>query len=58
MIAADTNVLVRLLMADDAVQASKARRVLDEAAEREVAVWVSDTVLVRSGSARLNTIRG
>lgn len=46
MIAADTNVLVRLLIADDDVQSSKARRVFDEAAERDVSVWVSDTVLV------------
>jgi predicted nucleic-acid-binding protein len=46
VIAADTNVLVRLLTADDASQAAKARQVFDEAAERDDRVWVSDTVLV------------
>lgn len=43
---ADTNVLVCLLMADDDVQASKARRVFGEVAGRDVSVWISDTVLV------------
>ena len=46
MIAADTNVLVRLLIADDDMQASKARHVFDKAAEQDICVWVSDTVLV------------
>ena len=46
MIAVDTNVLIRLLMADDAAQAAKARRLLDAQAEADKPIWVSDTVLV------------
>ena len=46
MIAADTNVLVRLLVEDDAVQAAKAKRFFDRAASDKRQVWVSDTVLV------------
>lgn len=46
MIAVDTNVLVRLLVNDDAAQAAKARDLFDEAAAQDRAIWVSDTVLV------------
>lgn len=46
MIAADTNVLVRLLVNDDAAQAGKARALFDAAAERREDLWVCDTVLV------------
>ena len=46
MIAVDTNVLVRLFVADEPVQAAKAQKLFDMAADRDVQVWVSDTVLV------------
>ena len=46
MIAADTDVLVRLIVGDEPVQAAKARKVFDAAAVDQVAVWVSDSVLV------------
>lgn len=46
MIAVDTNVLVRLFVADEPQQAAKAQKLFDTAAEGEVGVWVSDTVLV------------
>lgn len=46
MIAVDTNVLVRLFVADDPSQAARARKLFDTAAENEATVWVSDTVLV------------
>ncbi|MDP1691429.1 MAG: type II toxin-antitoxin system VapC family toxin [Burkholderiaceae bacterium] len=46
MIAVDTNVLVRLLVGDDPAQAAKAQRCFDRAAEGDVSIWVSDTVLV------------
>ena len=46
MIAVDTNVLLRLLVGDDASQAAKARRLFDRAAAEQKAIWVSDTVLV------------
>jgi predicted nucleic-acid-binding protein len=46
VIAVDTNVLVRLFVADEPLQAAKARRLFDDAAERDDRVWVSDTVLV------------
>lgn len=46
MIAVDTNVLVRLFVADEPAQAAKARKLFDTAADAAVAVWVSDTVLV------------
>ena len=46
MIAVDTNVLVRLLVQDDAAQAVKARRLFDDLAANDDTAWVSDTVLV------------
>ena len=46
MIAIDTNVLVRLLVNDDAAQATKARRLFDSMAGEDGAIWISDTVLV------------
>ena len=46
MIAIDTNVLVRLLVNDDAVQAAKARRFFDAQADKDGSIWVSDTVVI------------
>jgi predicted nucleic-acid-binding protein len=46
VIAVDTNVLLRLLVGDDASQAAKARRLFDRAGAEQSAVWVADTVLV------------
>ena len=46
MIAVDTNVLLRLLVGDDASQAAKARRLFDRADAKQKSIWVSDTVLV------------
>ena len=46
MIAVDTNVLLRLLVGDDASQAAKARRLFDRADAEQKSIWVSDTVLV------------
>lgn len=45
MIGLDTNVLVRLLTRDDEVQAAKARALLDEHANEDDALFVSDVVL-------------
>ena len=47
MIAVDTNVLLRLLVGDDASQAAKARRLFDRADAEQKSIWVSDTVLVK-----------
>ncbi len=46
MIAVDTNVLVRLLVADDAVQLARARELFDRQAHEPGSIWVSQTVLV------------
>ena len=46
MIAVDTNVLVRLLVNDDAAQAARARDLIDAQAGEDGSIWVSDTVLV------------
>ncbi|MBE7418585.1 MAG: type II toxin-antitoxin system VapC family toxin [Ideonella sp.] len=46
MIAVDTNVLVRLLVGDDADQAGRAKQLFDRAAAQGRLVWISDTVLV------------
>lgn len=45
MIAFDTNVVIRLLVEDDATQARVARRLLEEAVERGDRVLVPDIVL-------------
>lgn len=45
MIALDTNVLVRLLTRDDAKQAESARTLLEQYAEVDDALYVSDIVL-------------
>ncbi|MGB5879223.1 MAG: type II toxin-antitoxin system VapC family toxin [Thermoanaerobaculia bacterium] len=45
MIGLDTNVVVRLMIEDDETQARRARRLLDEAAERDEPVFISDIVL-------------
>lgn len=45
MIGLDTNVLVRLLTRDDETQAEKARALLDEHADEDGALFVSDVVL-------------
>jgi predicted nucleic-acid-binding protein len=46
VIAVDTNVLVRLLVGDDAVQLDKARRLFDLQVAKAGSVWISQTVLV------------
>ena len=46
MIAVDTNVLVRLLVADDAAQLTRARELFDRQAPEPGSIWVSQTVLV------------
>ena len=46
MIAADTNVLVRLLVNDEPRQAAKARTLFDTLGEQDDRAWVADTVLV------------
>lgn len=45
MIALDTNVLVRFLVADDPVQTAKATRLLERTIARGDALFVSDVVL-------------
>lgn len=46
MQAVDTNLLVRLFVADDPDQADKVRRLFDHHAHEEGAFWVADIVLV------------
>ena len=46
MIAIDTNLLLRLLVNDDAAQADKVRRLFDAHADRNASLWVADVVLV------------
>jgi predicted nucleic-acid-binding protein len=46
VIAVDTNVLVRLLVGDDAAQEARARKLFDGLAESDDRAWISDTVLV------------
>ena len=46
MIAVDTNILVRLLVADDATQLDKARRLFDRQAAEPGSIWISQSVLV------------
>ena len=46
MIAIDTNVLVRLFINDDAVQAQKARALFDRYADIDESLWIADVVLV------------
>lgn len=46
MIAVDTNVLVRLLVNDDAAQANKARRLFDAMGADDGSIWIADAVLV------------
>ena len=45
MIALDTNVLLRLLLRDDAAQAERAQALFDANAERDGTLFVSDVVL-------------
>lgn len=45
MIGFDTNLVVRLMVEDDAAQAQRARTLLEEAAERDEQVLISDIVL-------------
>lgn len=47
MIALDTNVLVRLLLRDDAEQAERARQLFDANASHDAALFVSDVVLAK-----------
>jgi predicted nucleic-acid-binding protein len=46
MIAVDTNVLVRLLVADDAEQLARARELFDRQAPEPGSIWISQSVLV------------
>ena len=46
MIAVDTNILVRLLVADDAAHLDKARRLFDRQAAEPGSIWISQSVLV------------
>jgi predicted nucleic-acid-binding protein len=46
MIALDTNVLVRLITRDDEAQALRAKAFVDEYADRDSVLFVSDVVLV------------
>jgi len=46
VIAVDTNVLVRLLVADDAAQLDKARRLFDRQAAEPGSIWISQSVLL------------
>jgi predicted nucleic-acid-binding protein len=46
MIAVDTNVLVRLVLADDDKQFARAQQLFDRHADTAGAIWVSDVVLV------------
>lgn len=46
MIAVDTNVLVRLFVNDDLVQARKAKALFDEHADQDDSLWVADIVLI------------
>jgi predicted nucleic-acid-binding protein len=46
LIAADTNVLVRLLVNDEPRQAAKARDLFEELAGQDDQAWIADTVLV------------
>jgi predicted nucleic-acid-binding protein len=46
MIALDTNVLVRLITRDDEPQALRAKSIVDEYADQDGALFVSDVVLV------------
>lgn len=45
MISFDTNLVVRLMVEDDAAQVQRARTLLEEAAERDDQVLISDIVL-------------
>lgn len=60
MIALDTNVLVRLVMRDAAVQAERARQLFEDEAKSDASLFVSDIVLaefvwvLRSRYARSN----
>ena len=46
MIAVDTNVVVRLLIGDDAHQAQIARQLFDDHADQDGSLWLSDVVVV------------
>lgn len=46
MIAVDTNVVVRLLVGDDAHQAQLARQLFDDHADQDGSLWLSDVVVV------------
>lgn len=45
VIAIDTNVLVRLFVNDDAMQAEKARTLFDAHADEDESLWIADVVL-------------
>jgi predicted nucleic-acid-binding protein len=46
MQAIDTNLLVRLFVADDEAQAQRVRKLFDQHADEDGAFWVADIVLV------------
>jgi predicted nucleic-acid-binding protein len=46
VIAVDTNVVVRLLVGDDAHQAQLARQLFDDHADQDGSLWLSDVVVV------------
>jgi predicted nucleic-acid-binding protein len=46
MIAIDTNVLVRLFINDDVLQAQKARALFDNYADIDESLWIADIVLI------------
>ena len=48
MIAVDTNVLLRLLVNDDAAQAGRARALFDACAEAGESLWIADVVLAET----------
>mgnify|MGYP003397326476 CR=1 FL=1 len=49
MLGIDTNVLVRLLVADDAAQTRRARALVARAVEREESVLISLPVIIETG---------
>ena len=57
MIALDTNVLVRFLVADDKAQSAKAAKVVERAVARNEPVFVSDVVLCETVWVLLSAYR-
>jgi predicted nucleic acid-binding protein len=55
MIDFDTNLVIRLMVEDEVAQARRARNLLEEAAERDKRVFLSDIVL--SDDSRFPVVR-